>query len=62
MAAMRWRSFGQGLESWAGAREPGEIQSEVNRLFDRRAVTQPPGGSAHRPAAAAADARLSTGE
>ena len=30
MAVMRWR----GLEPWAGVREIGDIQSEVNRLFD----------------------------
>ena len=34
MAVMRWRPFGQGLEPWVGARELGDIQSEVNRLFD----------------------------
>ena len=27
-------SVGQGLEPWVGARELGDIQSEVNRLFD----------------------------
>jgi len=31
---MRWRPMGQGLEPWVGAREIGDIQSEVNRLFD----------------------------
>jgi HSP20 family protein len=34
MAVMRWRPFSQGLETWAGARELGEMQSEVSRLFD----------------------------
>ena len=34
MAVMRWRPVGQGLEPWVGAREVGDIQSEVNRLFD----------------------------
>jgi len=34
MAVMRWRPVGQGLEPWVGARDLGDIQSEVNRLFD----------------------------
>ncbi|HTY78825.1 MAG TPA: Hsp20/alpha crystallin family protein [Candidatus Bathyarchaeia archaeon] len=34
MAVVRWRPVGQGLEPWVGARELGDIQSEVNRLFD----------------------------
>ena len=34
MAVMRWRPFGQGLEPWVGARELGDIQSEVNHFFD----------------------------
>jgi HSP20 family protein len=33
MAVMRWRPVGQGLEPWVGARELGDIQTEVNRLF-----------------------------
>jgi HSP20 family protein len=32
MAVMRWRS--QGLEPWSSARDIGEVQSEMNRLFD----------------------------
>ena len=32
MAATRRRPVGQGLGPWVGAREPGDVQSEVNRL------------------------------
>ncbi len=32
MSAVRWRS--QGLEPWSSARDIGEVQSEMNRLFD----------------------------
>lgn len=35
MAVMRWRPFGQVLEPWAGGRDFGDIQVEVNQLFDR---------------------------
>ncbi len=35
---VRWRPMGQGLEPWVGAREIGDIQSEVNRLFDQSEV------------------------
>jgi HSP20 family protein len=31
---MQWRPFNQGLEPWAGARELGGVQSEVNRFLD----------------------------
>ncbi len=34
MTVLRWRPMGQGLEPWVGAREVGDTQSEVNRLFD----------------------------
>jgi HSP20 family protein len=34
MTIVRWRPLGQMLEPWAGVREIGDIQSEVNRLFD----------------------------
>ena len=34
MTVLRWRPMGRGLEPWVGAREVGDIQSEVNRLFD----------------------------
>ena len=34
MAIMRWRPFNQALEPWVGARELGEMQSEVNRLLE----------------------------
>jgi HSP20 family protein len=32
MAVMRWRN--QGLEPWSSARDIGEVQAEMNRLFD----------------------------
>lgn len=32
MAVTRRRPVGQGLEPWVGACEPGDVQSEVNRL------------------------------
>ena len=32
MAVMRWRT--QGLEPWSSAPDIGEMQSEMNRLFD----------------------------
>jgi HSP20 family protein len=32
MAVMRWRN--QGLEPWSSARDIGDVQSEMNRLFD----------------------------
>jgi hypothetical protein len=32
MSVMRWRS--QGLEPWSSARHIGEVQAEMNRLFD----------------------------
>jgi len=34
MAVLQWRPFNQGLEPWVGARELGDMQSEVNRFFD----------------------------
>ena len=33
MAVVHWRPFNR-LEPWVGTRELGEVQSEVNRLFD----------------------------
>lgn len=46
MTVVRWRPVGQGLEPWVGARDLGDIQSEVNRLFDtffgRTAQAGPP--------------------
>jgi HSP20 family protein len=32
MAVVGWRPFGEGLEPWVGAREPGDVQSAVDRL------------------------------
>lgn len=34
MAIERWRPFGSTLDRWEPLRGLGEIQSEVNRLFD----------------------------
>ena len=34
MTVMRWRPFNQALEPWVGARELGDMQSEVNRLLE----------------------------
>jgi HSP20 family protein len=34
MALVQWRPFNQGLESWAGTRDLGEMQSDLNRFFD----------------------------
>jgi len=55
MAVMRWRPFSQGLEPWAGARELGDIQSEVNRLFDSFFGRPFQGGAPERAWAPAAD-------
>jgi HSP20 family protein len=55
MAVVRWRPFSQGLEPWVGAREVGDIQSEVNRLFDSFFGRPMQGGGAERPWAPAAD-------
>jgi HSP20 family protein len=55
MAVMRWRPFGQGLEPWVGARELGDIQSEVNRLFDTFFGRSAPNGASERAWAPAAD-------
>jgi HSP20 family protein len=55
MAVMRWRPFSQGLEPWVGARELGDIQSEVNRLFDTFFGRTPQAGGPERAWAPAAD-------
>jgi len=55
MAVMRWRPFSQGLEPWVGARELGDIQSEVNRLFDSFFGRPVQGGAPERAWAPAAD-------
>ena len=34
MAMERWRPFGTTMERWEPARNAGDIQTEVNRLFD----------------------------
>jgi len=34
MAVMRWRPFNKALEPWVGARELGDMQSEVTRLLE----------------------------
>lgn len=34
MAAMRWRPLGQSLERWDPGRDMGDLQQELNRLFD----------------------------
>jgi HSP20 family protein len=52
---MRWRPFGQGLEPLVGARELGDIQSEVNRLFDTSFGWSAPNGAPERAWAPAAD-------
>ena len=53
MPVMRWRPVGQGLEPWVGARELGDIQSGVNRLFDTFFGRSAPAGSSERWAPAA---------
>jgi HSP20 family protein len=55
MAVLRWRPMGQGLEPWVGAREVGDIQSEVNRLFDSFFGRSAQGGSPERSWAPGAD-------
>lgn len=55
MAVVRWRPVGQGLEPWVGARELGDIQSEVNRLFDTFFGRSVQGPSVERSWAPAAD-------
>jgi HSP20 family protein len=55
MTVMRWRPFGQGLEPWVGAREVGDIQSEVNRLFDTFFGRTAQAGAPERAWAPAAD-------
>jgi HSP20 family protein len=55
MAVVRWRPFGQTLEPWAGARELGDIQSEVNRLFDTFFGRSASNGAPERAWAPAAD-------
>lgn len=55
MTVMRWRPMSQGLEPWVGAREIGDIQSEVNRLFDTFFGRPVQGGSPERSWAPAAD-------
>ena len=55
MAVMRWRPFSQGLEPWVGAREVGDIQSEVNRLFDTFFGRTAQAGAPERAWAPAAD-------
>jgi HSP20 family protein len=55
MAVMRWRPFGQGLEPWVGARELGDIQSEVNHLFDTFFGRSSPHSAPERAWAPAAD-------
>ena len=39
MAVMRWRPFGPGLEPWVGARELGDIQSEVRASYSEGVLT-----------------------
>jgi len=39
MAVVRWRPFGQGLEPWVGARELGDIQSEVRASYSEGVLT-----------------------
>jgi HSP20 family protein len=55
MAVMRWRPFSQGLEPWAGACELGDIQSEVNSLFDSFFGRSAQAGTPERAWAPAAD-------
>jgi len=52
---MRGRPFGQGLEPWVGARELGDVQSEVNRLFDSFFGRSAQGATLERAWAPAAD-------
>lgn len=44
MAMERWRPFGTTMERWEPLRNGGDIQSEVNRLFDNF-FGRPTGGS-----------------
>ncbi len=55
MAVMSWRQFGQGLGPWVGAREVGDIQSEVNRLVDTFFGRSAPHGAPERAWAPVAD-------
>ena len=55
MTVLRWRPMGQGLEPWVGVREVGDIQSEVNRLFDSFFGRSAQGGSSDRSWAPGAD-------
>jgi HSP20 family protein len=55
MAVVRWRPVGQGLEPWVGAGELGDIQSQVNRLFDTFFGRSPQVGPSERSWAPAAD-------
>jgi HSP20 family protein len=55
MAVMGWRPFTQELEPWVGARELGEMQSEVGRLFDTFLGRSAPSTPQERTWAPAAD-------
>jgi len=55
MTVVRWRSADEGLKPWVGTRGLGEIQSEVNRLFDTFFGHSPQGPSFERTWAPAAD-------
>jgi len=55
MTLVRWRPFGEGLEPWVGARDVGDIQSEMNRLFDTFFGRSAQVGPAERSWAPAAD-------
>lgn len=55
MAVMRWRPFNQGFEPWVGARELGDMQSEVNRLLETVFGRTAQGGAQERAWIPAAD-------
>jgi HSP20 family protein len=55
MAVMRWRPFSQGLEPWSSGRELGDMQSEMNRLFDSFFGRSAGGGTSERAWAPVAD-------
>jgi HSP20 family protein len=48
MAVLRWRPLNQGLEPWAGVGQVGDLQSEVNRLFESFFGNRSQGGSSER--------------
>jgi len=62
MAVMRWRPYSQGLEPWVGAREFGDIQADVNRLFDTFFGRTAQSGVPERAWAPAADIYETKGE